>query len=159
MASTRRAFLSAAAVLLVLASGMSIDLVGADLVVHWQFDAPHVQNGRVTDLAGSHDAVITGPVRLLPDFSPGAILIDGERSRIAADGLDPNAPSSPLPRKAMTVEAWVAIDNTVEWGGIVGAVRAGGGDEQGWQLGFRQSSFSFRNSILGLRFLLAGSAL
>ena len=47
-----------------------------------------------------------------------------------------------LPAKAMTAEAWVRIDATQEWGGLIGAIQDNGSYERGWLLGFRQRKFS-----------------
>ena len=140
MAPARRRLVFALPVLL---CGMPTERAGAEPIAHWLFTARGVENGRVRDLAGSLDAVISGPARLRPDFPPGALLIDRALNRVGVDGLDPASPASALPRRGLTAEAWVAIEETVEWGAIIGAGREGGGDDQGWQLGFRQSSFSF----------------
>ena len=133
MVSTRRALIFGTPVLLwapLLAIGIAIEPARADPSAHWLFDAAHVENARVKDIAGSHDAIITGPVRLRPDFSPGALLINRELNRVAVEGLDSGAPSSALPRKALTVEAWVSVEKTVEWRRAWGvAVAAGDGVE------------------------------
>ena len=44
---------------------------------------------------------------------------------------------------AMTAEAWVKLDSTLEWGGIIGAVRDTGAEEDGWILGYRNDRFYF----------------
>ena len=117
MAPARRWLVFALPVLL---CGMPPEHAGADPIAHWLFTARGVDNGRVRDLAGSLDAVISGPARLRPDFPPGALLIDRALNRAGVDGLDPASPASALPRRGLTAEAWVAIEETVEWGAIIG---------------------------------------
>jgi hypothetical protein len=48
-----------------------------------------------------------------------------------------------LPKKDMTVEAWVRVDHPGEWGGIIGAAQDNGEYERGWILGFRKDRFGF----------------
>jgi len=60
-------------------------------------------------------------------------------------------PSAQLPGKALSVEAWVAIDLPQKWGGILGALEDNGEDERGWLLGFRDRKFCFALSSDGKR--------
>ncbi|KAA3608635.1 MAG: hypothetical protein DWQ01_11055 [Planctomycetota bacterium] len=86
------------------------------------------------------------PVRLL-----GALEFH-DAGKVQAYGLDGYSNDLPitndlkqanLPAKKITVEAWVRIDQTQEWGGIIGAAQDNGGYERGWLLGFRQDRFGF----------------
>ena len=43
----------------------------------------------------------------------------------------------------MTLEAWVRVDKSLEWGGIVGALQDNGEYEKGWLLGYRGNQFCF----------------
>jgi hypothetical protein len=54
-----------------------------------------------------------------------------------------------LPTRSITVSAWVAIDKTTRWGGIVGAVRDNGDAETGWVLGYNDTKFTFALSSTG----------
>ena len=89
-------------------------------------------------------------LRLGPADSPsgGGILLTTEQD--AAD----------LPVAAMSVEAWVAVDETAEWGGIVGAVLDSGTREAGWVLGYRKDRFYFGLATEGpgrITYLQSGS--
>jgi len=48
-----------------------------------------------------------------------------------------------LPRKTLSVEAWVRIDQPAKWGGIVGCFQDDGSTEHGWVLGYRNDHFCF----------------
>jgi acid phosphatase type 7 len=48
-----------------------------------------------------------------------------------------------LPPKLMTVSAWVSLDQTSQYGGIVSAIQDNGDAEAGWVLGYNQKSFYF----------------
>jgi len=105
-------------------------------VGHWIFDPDHVAGQEVKDLTGDTPAKIAGPVRFRPDVAAKPLLVDGDLSKIS---LRYDAKSKAMPKTAITVEAWICIDKTVEWANIIGAVSG----DKGWQLSYRQSSFSF----------------
>ena len=107
---------------------------GRGLIAHWEFEAAHTGGGVVKDQAGDRDATITGPVKLRTYSGIDALLVDRDANRVTAP-----AGATPLPADAITVEAWLRIDKTVEWGSIIAALSG----DRGWQLGYRQSSFSF----------------
>lgn len=48
-----------------------------------------------------------------------------------------------LPRDAITIEAWVRIDKTTRWGGILSAIQDNGSYERGWLLGYENQQFCF----------------
>ncbi len=106
------------------------------LIAHWVFDATHCSGQSVKDLRGGNDVRIAGPVRFGADLPTKPLLLDGDVSKVTVR-YDPK--SQGLARKAITAEAWIAIEKTVEWANIIGLVSG----DKGWQLGYRQSSFSF----------------
>lgn len=106
------------------------------LVAHWVFDPDHVAGQVVKDQVCGNNATVTGPVRFRTDPTNASMLLDGDMDKIALT-YDPASPG--MPKKAMTVEAWICIEKTVEWINLIGAVDG----DKGWQLGCRQSSFSF----------------
>ncbi|RIK83397.1 MAG: hypothetical protein DCC68_03735 [Planctomycetota bacterium] len=110
------------------------------LVGHWVFDKASIAGGRVKARAGKHDAVVAGPLTIADDVPRGAIVLDGEKQTISLA----NTPVPPVvPKRAMTVEAWVNVAEPREWGGIVSALQDNGDFERGWLLGFRQTNFCF----------------
>ena len=79
-----------------------------------------------------------------PEFfgdDPGQCLLRRSSDPIAS--ASDKMPSSDLPERSLSVEAWVAIDVPQEWGGILGAIEDNGEDERGWLLGFRERKFCF----------------
>ena len=124
-----------------LACAMVPTLIGAspglaDATAHWVFDKEHTTGHVVRDTVGTAPVTVTGPLRFRSHGAVSALLVNRDENRLTAT-LEADAPGRPS--KAITVEAWLAIDKTVEWGSVAGIVRG----DKGWLLGFRQSSFSF----------------
>lgn len=108
----------------------------------WQLTTEHVVGQQLKPVAGSLPGKIVGPVRFAAE-KPRAMLFDGNaKARHAVELTDELAKAS-LPTKEITVEAWVRIDKTQEWGGILGAFQDNGPYEKGWLLGFSKSQFVF----------------
>lgn len=57
--------------------------------------------------------------------------------------VDSRAAPASLPERSLSVEAWVALDEAGEWGGILGALEDNGSFERGWMLGSRGNQFAF----------------
>jgi outer membrane protein assembly factor BamB len=110
------------------------------LLGKWLFDRSHVRGKVVVNLAGGRAGrTVTGP--LLKTF--------GDRQALELDGgsqgvvIADNHRDAKVPRRAMSVEAWVRVDEPQMWGGIVGAIQDNGDFERGWLLGYRETKFSF----------------
>jgi len=68
-----------------------------------------------------------------------SLQFDGEASYVEmADNLE----QALLPKREMTVEAWVKLNNSVTWGGYIGAFQDNGDYEKGWVLGNYGQAFS-----------------
>lgn len=91
----------------------------------------------IADHAGGRHGRLVGPGRSIRVGDVEALECVGGTMVELATKRD----GAPLPRRAFTAEAWVRIDETMPWGGIVGAVRDNGSDEQGWLLGLRNDRF------------------
>lgn len=119
----------------------------------WFFDADHVSGDVAFDLAGSFDATIHGAVRLAGD--PPAIVLDGARNDLTmGEGVHPL-----LPRREISVEAWVRLDAGAPRGGIIGYVQDDGDGGHGWLLGYDETHFSFAISDgAGLTYLTGTTA-
>ena len=61
------------------------------------------------------------------------------------DALD-----TPLPTDAITVEAWVAIDEPRQWGGVIGAIQDNGDAETGFVLGYGDTAPYFALASVGI---------
>lgn len=108
----------------------------AGCIGHWVFDPHHIQAQTVKDQVGTNNATIVGPVRFRTDVGVRPMLVDGDLERVT---IPYDAKSNPLPTRAVTAEAWICVEKTVEWANIIGIVAG----DKGWQLAYRQSSFSF----------------
>ena len=110
------------------------------LLGHWLFDRAHVRGKVVENLAGGRvGRTITGPL----------IEIAGDQQALELDGsgqgvvIAENFRDARMPRRTISAEAWVRVDEPQTWGGIVGAIQDNGDFERGWLLGYRDSKFSF----------------
>jgi len=106
----------------------------------WIFDKQHLEGLAVRDLAGKSPAAILGDAKFEQQGNVEVLALDGTtNSVLVADDYTQAA----VPKKEITAEAWVRVDKTHEWGGIVGAFQDNGPYEKGWILGFVQNRFSF----------------
>ena len=110
------------------------------LIGRWVFQRPHVSKRNVKDLAGKHDGSIDGDIRLTPIQTYQALVLDGKGNRVA---ISKDHTQTTQPKKEISVEAWVRLDEAIKWGGIIGAMQDNGGYERGWLLGYNNYKFSF----------------
>lgn len=109
-------------------------------VAHWRFDSGHTVEQTVADLAGHAPATITGPVKFGGTAASESLLINKADNLVS---LPYDLAQPALPQEAITVEAWVCVEQTVEFCNILGAMQDNGGYQKGFMLGFRQSNFCF----------------
>ena len=57
--------------------------------------------------------------------------------------------ASLLPRRVMSVSAWVSIERSCKWGGIICCMQDDGGKEKGFVLGYGETGFCFGLSTRG----------
>ncbi|MCA9248260.1 MAG: PQQ-binding-like beta-propeller repeat protein, partial [Planctomycetales bacterium] len=105
----------------------------------WRFEPSDIRDGRVIPRAGELAAAIAGPVRF-SDTPPRRLLLDAKASEVT---LATDLAQVQLPAQVFTAEAWVQLETTLEWGGIVGAIQDNGNFEKGWLLGTRADRFCF----------------
>lgn len=118
-------------------------VVAADgLVARWQFDSEHVQGNSFKALSGSLDATVVGPMRFASE-PPRALKLDGNSKSRHRVSVTEDLGQLALPARDITVEAWVKVDELLEWGGIAGVIQDNGSYEKGWLLGYRNSMFCF----------------
>lgn len=110
------------------------------LLGRWVFSPGGIKGRVVHDQAGRADATILGrrSFRQVDEFQ--ALVLDGSTTSAM---ISRNPATAPLPKEAMTAEAWVRIDQPQPWGGIIGCVQDNGDDEHGWILGFVESRLAF----------------
>ena len=98
----------------------------------WAFQWPHLKNARAENLVGSTDGTVEGSTQLVRVNDVQAIELDGSaKVSLTRDLNDPA-----LPKRMMTAEAWVRIDQPKPWGGVIGCLQDNGSFERGWLLGY-----------------------
>ncbi len=120
------------------------DEKGKGLINCWVFSPERIQGLEVKDEAGTRNASILGDKRMADGVD--ALVLDGRSCSVKVSG---SATPEGLPERAITVEAWVLIDEPVEWGGIAGFIQDNGDFEKGWLLGSRDTHLCFALSTKG----------
>lgn len=125
------------------ASGQSDE----SLLHRWQFNPATQQRGVFENETNRTKATLTGKPSFSQEAPRGLELTGDTKQKNRLVAIDAKTPLDPrqlgLPEDAITVEAWVRVDKTMEWGGIVGCMQDNGAFERGWLLGFRNSAFCF----------------
>ncbi|MEO1995852.1 MAG: LamG-like jellyroll fold domain-containing protein, partial [Planctomycetaceae bacterium] len=114
----------------------------APKVDQWRLVAGQRSDASFRPTRGTHTAQAALPVTF-DKQPPHALLFTGDvkgRHRVVVTN---DFHTAQLPRRALTVEAWVRIDQTAEWGGLIGAIQDNGDYEKGWLLGFRKTQLFF----------------
>ncbi len=104
-----------------------------DPMDRWDFDKVFIKNG-----LGNHDIEISGSLQFIDDPIK-AMVFDGTDTEALVKDIGP----SDLPSKAMTVEAWVLLEQGTQYGGIIGYMQDNGAYEKGWLLGYNATQFNF----------------
>ncbi len=107
------------------------------LLHRWRFE--HAKDGVIP-------AVVGAPAK----YSGAAQVVKtGGLSRLQLKGTDSRAWVTDdfnlvkVPKKSITVEAWVSPAKLMRWGGIAGVIQDNGSYERGWLLGYVNRKFSF----------------
>ena len=116
------------------------------LLLNLDLEAARFQGNQAFDLVNGVPATVDGPMKFGGTAATPALLLNKSDNHVSLP-YEPNA--AYLPREAMTIETWVCVEQTVEWGGIIGPMEDRGGAQKGFMLGFRQSNFSFGISTEG----------
>jgi SAM-dependent methyltransferase len=118
----------------------------AGLISHWLFSPDRRQGESIRALFGGQNARLNGSVRLINDPGPARLVLDGTDGQVL---ITDSLLGAVLPKEEMSVEAWVALDKPLTWGGIIGVIQDNGDYEHGWLLGYTGSAFSFAVSSSG----------
>ncbi len=109
---------------------------------HWVFDDASVTGNRVTDRAGRLTGTLLGAPRLATDAPTARLEFATPADAILVKDRTP-AEAEFLPQDALSLVAWVRVDEPTEWGGIIGCLRDNGPNEAGFILGYNRSGFYF----------------
>ena len=111
-------------------------------IYQWQFTPDQIKDGVFAPQAGPLPAAVIGPPRFSKDL-PKTLILDGNPKIKPRLEISKEIARLGLPTKAITAEAWVKIEKTQEWGGIIGAFQDNGPYEKGWLLGYHHQQFNF----------------
>lgn len=110
-------------------------------VYRWTFSEDFLRAGSLSPETGD----LTPRVPSALEFSetpPAAMVFPGSESNGILT-LTENPQDITLPAEKISVEAWVLVEKTIDWGGLVGLLQDNGDYERGWVLGYRNDRFCF----------------
>ena len=113
---------------------------GPDPVMHWNFNARSLKDGALAARLGP-DVKLSGKFTVAKDEF-GESLLMNESSELTVESDFKNALEF-LPKRLMTVSAWVAVNQPQQWGAIAGVIQDDGAHEKGWVVGYNQRRFYF----------------
>lgn len=118
------------------------DKIETQLLVHFATGTHQPENGLWQDLTHNASAEIKG-APVWTNIGPAqAVLLNGFKDYLViADS--PAAAEKLLPKKEISVAAWVLLNDTRDDGGIIGFAQDNGDFEKGWNLGYNRQSFTF----------------
>jgi predicted phosphodiesterase len=113
---------------------------GPEPIAAWVFHPRHLQGSTLKARLGP-DASFEGAPKAVRDAAGQSLMLDGEKDRFL---IAPNyAPHKDLlPKRNLTVEAWVAVNSSQRYGGVLGVFQDNGGAEKGWVLGYNDRTFT-----------------
>ena len=95
---------------------------GAEPVAQWTFDRKNVRSSRVRPVEGKLSGRVYGKVSFSKD-KPQSLELSGDKSRIL---ISDRLGGKTLPGEVISLEAWVRVRETREWGGVVSAIQDNG---------------------------------
>ncbi len=118
------------------------------LLTHFATGARPIEFQRWPDLTGRATAQVVGePV--ITNVGPAlALVLDGFTEYLVV-ATNAAAAEPLLPKKELSVAAWVLLNDTRSEGGIAGFVQDNGDFEKGWVLGYNRRVFTFRLASTG----------
>ena len=116
---------------------------------HWVFDADAVAGKTVADRAGKLPGTLLGAPKIVAEGAAGPHLhLTGPDDGVMlAARATPD--TAPLPKEALSVVAWVRVDEPTEWTGILGCFQDNGPAETGFIVGTNKKKFFFGLSTKG----------
>ncbi|MCP3915324.1 MAG: hypothetical protein GY711_07195 [bacterium] len=115
------------------------------LIARWLFTAEQHADGTFLPVAGEWPLPRVEP-RFVGEGAGQSLLLPLQPSLMA---VEQPVEAAALPSDELSIEAWVALDTHLEWGGIFSAIEDNGGAETGVLLGTRGRFFTFAVSSQG----------
>lgn len=120
---------------------------GPDPLGHWYLQSEYVEGNLLRARLGP-DGELQTPPRFIADAAGESLMFEGRKARCLL-AANYKTVEETLPKKAITVSAWVSIDKPRTWGGIIGVIQDNGNAEKGWVLGYDDSKFYFAIATTG----------
>jgi hypothetical protein len=108
---------------------------------HWVFDSDAVGGKSVADRCGKLPGTILGTPKLETEPVPHLHLTGPADGVVVKERAGPDA--AYLPKDALSVVAWVRIDEPAEWGAFLGCFQDNGPAEFGFVVGFNKKKLFF----------------
>jgi acid phosphatase type 7 len=109
---------------------------------HWVFDAAGVDGKKVADRAGKLPGTLLGSPKIATTAPTARLeLANPNDGVLVKDRVSPEAEF--LPKEALSLIGWVRIDESTEWGGIIGCMQDNGPAKFGFILGYNKTEFYF----------------
>jgi predicted phosphodiesterase len=109
---------------------------------HWVFDEAGVTGKTVAEKAGKLSGTLLGTPTVVTDGPTPHLHLNGPD-----DGVMVKARATPgalfLPKEALSVVAWVRIDEPTEWGAFLSCFQDNGPEKSGFVVGFNKKAFFF----------------
>ena len=102
------------------------------LISYWTFDKVDIADNKVKDVWGGQDATMMGDPQVVTGKVGNALEFNGSSDWLL---VSDNINAVKLPKKEITVGAWVYPENFDAWGGFLSCFQDNGGFEKGWGLG------------------------
>ena len=113
----------------------------------WSFVPERARRGFVEGEPTPPARALVAPGYAPPDRGAGLVLNGTDDVLVVAERAGDLA--GLLPTRELTASAWVALERSQRWGGILSNVQDQGSSERGWVLGYEESNFSFGLSTVG----------
>ena len=110
------------------------------LITCWRFSPEWKQGTDLKAMAGGPGIPLRGPMRFTIDPLPGRLELSGSDPDLV---IAPNEGKATLPRRDLSVETWVRVDDAGGTSGIIGILDDSAERQRGWLLGSRESHFRF----------------
>lgn len=114
---------------------------GPDPLGSWVLNKKHVVDGVLQAQCGP-SLLVKGAPESEEAIQGSGLRLNGRGDYFVANQSWDSVRSS-LPKQSMTVVAWVSVDKTQAYGGIVSAFQDNGDHEAGWVLGYNETVFNF----------------
>ena len=113
---------------------------GPDPVLSYSLQPERVKDGRLLAETGP-SIMLKVPLAFAPEGEGGGAELT-ESDFLLIDASAPRS-SQFLPKREMTVSAWLSVAVPQEWGGVLGCIQDNNDEEMGWVLGYNNRRFTF----------------